>query len=65
MDNCAVNNKENNRRCTNAQQLRRDAASASTSARDLSGVVCGWIDSPQVHASSTLISSDQPKIHQL
>ena len=43
MDNCAVNNKGNNRRCTKTQQLRRDAASVSTSRRDLSGVVYGWI----------------------
>ena len=57
-----VHTKENNRRyhrrCTHAQQLRRDP---STSALDLSRHG-SWLDSPQTHAWNTLISSDQQKM---
>ena len=39
-----VNNKENNRSCTNAQQLRRDSVLQQAHRHSISvSMVCGWI----------------------
>ena len=55
-----VNNKENNRRCTNAQQLRRDPVLQQARQHSISvGMVCGWINRKLMPGLSDFLGSTE------